>query len=122
MHACFAFVVVGGRSFFFVKYCARLAVFRFVHGVYYISPFRKIDFFLLFRSEEFPVFGFSYVWRFLAYFAVVFCSTSIYDNITYGLEKGEFSEEDVYTAAKQACAHDFITDFAGENLRRYLSV
>lgn len=39
---------------------------------------------------------------------------SIYDNITYGLEKGEFTEEDVYTAAKQACAHDFIAEFAGE--------
>lgn len=38
---------------------------------------------------------------------------SIYDNITYGLEEGEFTEEDVYTAAKQACAHEFITGFAG---------
>eukprot|EP00903_Cladosiphon_okamuranus_P007814 g7560.t1 len=39
-------------------------------------------------------------------------ATSIYENITYGLEEGEFTEEDVYTAAKQACAHDFIIDFA----------
>ncbi|CAN0497770.1 unnamed protein product, partial [Laminaria digitata] len=38
-------------------------------------------------------------------------ATSIYDNITYGLEEGEFTEEDVYTAAKQACAHEFISGF-----------
>lgn len=41
------------------------------------------------------------------------CFSSIYENITYGLEEGEFTEEDVYTASKQACAHDFITGFAG---------
>ncbi|CAB1110551.1 ABC [Ectocarpus sp. CCAP 1310/34] len=39
-------------------------------------------------------------------------ATSIYDNITYGLEEGEFTKEEVYAAAKQACAHDFISDFA----------
>eukprot|EP00903_Cladosiphon_okamuranus_P007815 g7561.t1 len=39
-------------------------------------------------------------------------ATSIYENITYGLEEGEFTEEDVYTAARQACAHDFIIGFA----------
>ncbi|CAN0280756.1 unnamed protein product, partial [Scytosiphon promiscuus] len=38
-------------------------------------------------------------------------ATSIYENITYGLEEAEYSEEDVYTAARQACAHDFISDF-----------
>ena len=38
---------------------------------------------------------------------------SIYENITYGLEEEEFTEEDVYTAARQACAHDFIVGFAG---------
>lgn len=43
------------------------------------------------------------------------CVRSIYENITYGLEEGEFTEEDVYAAAKQACAHDFISGFAGES-------
>lgn len=43
---------------------------------------------------------------------------SIYDNITYGLEEGEFSEEDVYDAARMACAHTFITEFAGKEVRR----
>lgn len=51
-----------GVAFFLSKYCARLAVFRFVHGVYYISPFRKIDFFCCFAqksflSSGFPMFG-----------------------------------------------------------------
>lgn len=43
---------------------------------------------------------------------------SIYENITYGLEEGEYTEEDVYAAARQACAHDFISGFAGESTVR----
>lgn len=45
--------------------------------------------------------------------AVLLGHVSIYENITYGLEEGEFTEEDVYTASRQACAHEFITGFAG---------
>lgn len=54
-------------------------------------------------------------WCFRCRRACLTCVRSIYENITYGLEEGEFTEEDVYAAAKQACAHDFISGFAGES-------
>ena len=52
--------------------------------------------------------------RFYTFRVCLFHASSIYENITYGLEEGEFTEEDVYTSARQACAHDFISGFAGE--------
>ena len=38
-------------------------------------------------------------------------AVSVYDNITYGLDKDEFTREDVVAAAKAANAHDFIVEF-----------
>lgn len=36
---------------------------------------------------------------------------SIYENLTYGLEEADYTEDTVIDAAKKACAHDFIESF-----------
>jgi ABC-type multidrug transport system fused ATPase/permease subunit len=43
---------------------------------------------------------------------------TIEDNITYGMEPGSWTREDVIQAAKSACAHDFIKSFPEGYLTR----
>ena len=111
------------------EFCERSSVFCSVHGVSCIwtcllfAFLKEIDRFFRVAHSFSYIFGVSYIFgRILRVCSLFSCSTSIYDNITYGLEEGEFTEEDVYTAAKQACAHDFISGFAGKTCSDVYSI